>query len=131
MPHIIELTLRVLLGAGLLILALTPILRPRPFVTRDWAALGAALLIGAELLLGFWLYTYIVWFFPLLLIVLVGTQPPPDQTGSQEWVDRRAAVTEVCTELRACTARRRLLAAGFAGSQAAGCAVPLTVPGVA
>ena len=33
------------------------------------AALGAALLIGLQLTLQHWFYLYIVWFYPLLLVM--------------------------------------------------------------
>ena len=41
---------------------------------RQHAALAAALLIGAQLLLGYWFYGYLIWFYPLLLVAVI--QPP-------------------------------------------------------
>jgi hypothetical protein len=43
---------------------------------RKQAALSAALLIGAQLLLGYWFYSYLTWFYPLLVIAIV--QAPSD-----------------------------------------------------
>jgi len=66
----------------LVLLALSPRLRPRGPDTRRQAALAAALLIGVQLLLGYWFYTYLIWFYPLLLVAVI--QAPrvhPDATS--------------------------------------------------
>ncbi len=39
------------------------------------AALGAAVLIGLQLCANYWLYSYIVWFFPLVIVALVCAHP--------------------------------------------------------
>jgi hypothetical protein len=39
------------------------------------AALGAAILIALQLAAGYWLYSYIVWFCPLVLLALFGSFP--------------------------------------------------------
>jgi hypothetical protein len=45
--------------------------------------LAAALLIGAQLLLGYWFYSYLTWVYPLLIIAIIqarswqDTQTPP------------------------------------------------------
>jgi hypothetical protein len=51
---------------------------PRDKSLTQVAALGAALLIGAELTAEHWFYLYIVWFYPLLLVALatVGERRP-------------------------------------------------------
>jgi hypothetical protein len=59
------------LAAALVLLALSPVIRPGPRDIRQQAALAAALLIGGQLLLGYWFYSYITWFCPLLIIVMV------------------------------------------------------------
>jgi hypothetical protein len=62
--------LRVAIGAGVAGMALLFAFRPRRRSTVQVAALGAALLIGAQLVAQHWFYLYIVWFFPLLLFAL-------------------------------------------------------------
>ena len=39
------------------------------------AALGAAILIALQLGAGYWLYSYIVWFFPFVIVALFGAFP--------------------------------------------------------
>jgi hypothetical protein len=39
------------------------------------AALAAAVLISVELSANYWLYSYIVWFFPLVMVALLGAHP--------------------------------------------------------
>jgi hypothetical protein len=39
------------------------------------AALGAAILIALQLGAGYWLYSYIVWFFPLVAVAMFGSFP--------------------------------------------------------
>jgi hypothetical protein len=39
------------------------------------AALGGAVLIALQLSLNYWLYSYIVWFFPLVAVALFGSFP--------------------------------------------------------
>jgi Glycosyltransferase family 87 len=73
LPHVVTLT-RPLLAAGLVLLATAPMWRPGAQDTRQQAALAAALLIGAQLLLGYWFYNYLIWFYPLLVIAVI--QPP-------------------------------------------------------
>ena len=51
------------------------------------AALGAALMIGLQLTVNYWLYPYIVWFFPLVLVALFASHPadresPADDRGA-------------------------------------------------
>jgi hypothetical protein len=81
---------RALLAAGLVLLALTPLLRTgsllrqgslrRPAAPgpRQDAALAAALLLGGQLLLGYWFYSYLTWCYPLLIIAVM--RPRPDDS---------------------------------------------------
>ena len=48
---------------------------PRRRGVIEVAALGAALLIALQLGAGYWLYSYIVWFFPLVAVALFGSFP--------------------------------------------------------
>jgi hypothetical protein len=43
---------------------------PRRPDLRQTAALGAAILIAVELTATHWFYLYVVWFLPLLFVVL-------------------------------------------------------------
>jgi hypothetical protein len=54
----------------------------------DVAALAAAILIALQLTLNYWLYPYIVWFFPLVMFAVLASHP-----DRPEWLERR--VTDV------------------------------------
>jgi hypothetical protein len=78
LPHT-AIVARLVLAAALILLALAPMWRPVMQDTRQQAAFAAALLIGAQLLLGYWMFLYLSWFYPLLIIVLIRhTGAPPD-----------------------------------------------------
>jgi len=68
LPHA-AIAARALLAAALVLLALSPMVRPGVQDAREHAALAAALLIGAQLLLGYWFYSYLTWCYPLLIII--------------------------------------------------------------
>jgi hypothetical protein len=76
MPHVATLA-RPPLAAALVLLAISPMFRPPVQDARQHAALAAALLIGAQLLLGYWFYSYLIWFYPLLLVAVI--QPSREQ----------------------------------------------------
>ena len=87
LPHA-ALVARPVLAAALLLLALSPLLRPPVRDVREHAALAAALLIGAQLLLGYWFYSYLTWCYPLLIIAIIRAGPdhgPGRATGSSLW----------------------------------------------
>ena len=67
---------RPLLAVALVALALSPLRRPVAPDARQQAALSAALLIGAQLLLGYWFYSYLTWFYPLLVITMIRPSAP-------------------------------------------------------
>jgi hypothetical protein len=58
------------------------------------AALGAAVLISLQLTANYWLYPYIVWFLPLVLVALFAghperrSRPAPGRDWSQARADR-------------------------------------------
>jgi Glycosyltransferase family 87 len=79
MPHV-AIVARPVLAAALVLLALSPLVRPEVQNPREHAALAAALLIGAQLLLGYWFYSYLTWFYPLLIIAII---QPRSRAGSQ------------------------------------------------
>ncbi len=64
---------QVLAVIGAVVLALVP--RRRDLV--GLAALSAAILIAVQLGVTYWFYLYITWFFPLVMIALLGRAGPP------------------------------------------------------
>jgi Glycosyltransferase family 87 len=73
-PHV-AIVARPALAVALVLLALSPMLRPPVQDAREHAALAAALLIGAQLLLGYWFYSYLTWCYPLLIIAMIQARP--------------------------------------------------------
>jgi Glycosyltransferase family 87 len=70
LPHV-AIVARPVLAAALVLLALSPMLRPPVQDARKQAAFAAALLIGGQLLLGYWFYSYLTWCYPLLIIAVI------------------------------------------------------------
>jgi hypothetical protein len=81
MPHV-AIVARPILAVALVLLALSPMLRPEVRDARQHAALAAALLIGAQLLLGYWFYSYLTWCYPLLIIAIIHACPDREAAGS-------------------------------------------------
>jgi hypothetical protein len=73
------------LAGALALLALSPLLRPPARDARGDAALAAALLIGAQLLLGYWFYSYLTWCYPLIVAAVIRARPD-QQTGPGDGV---------------------------------------------
>jgi hypothetical protein len=48
---------------------------PRVRGVVEIAALGAAVVIGLQVAASYWLYSYIVWFFPLVVVAVFGLHP--------------------------------------------------------
>jgi hypothetical protein len=101
MPQV-AIVARPVLAAALVLLALSPIVRPPVQNAREHAALAAALLIGAQLLLGYWFYSYLTWCYPLLIIAII--RAPSDQeaaetsaTGSVMHLQVVASRSSACT----------------------------------
>jgi hypothetical protein len=69
----VQLAVQIVAVAGALALALVP--RRRDLV--GLAALSAAILIALQLGVTHWFYLYIPWFFPLVMIALLGRLGPP------------------------------------------------------
>jgi hypothetical protein len=86
LPHA-ALVARPLLAAALVLLALSPLVRPPVRYPREQAALAAALLIGAQLLLGYWFYSYLTWCYPLLIIAMVQARPDQEEAGIEAQAD--------------------------------------------
>ena len=56
-------------------IALAVMFVPRQRGLVQVAALGASILIALQIGAGYWLYSYIVWFFPLVAVALFGSFP--------------------------------------------------------
>ncbi len=69
--------LRVAVMVAVGALALLVAFRPRRKSAAQVAALGAALLIGTQLIAQHWFYLYLVWFVPLVLVALGALSPRP------------------------------------------------------
>jgi len=67
--HIVQ-ALTILLAIGAAVV-------PRRRGMVEVSALAAAILIAVELSLTHWFYLYIVWFFPLVMLALLGADPRP------------------------------------------------------
>jgi len=72
-------------------LAIAVMVVPRRRGLIEVAALGAAILIALQLGAGYWLYSYIVWFSPFVLVALFGSFPSElEQALTESAVDRGA-----------------------------------------
>ena len=91
LPHVATVA-RLILAVALVLLALWPVVRPPARDERQQAALAAALLIGGQLLLGYWFYSYLTWCYPLLIIAMV--QARPDRKGAATPALARATSAE-------------------------------------
>jgi hypothetical protein len=94
LPHA-ALAARPALAAALVVLALSPLWRPSAQDPREHAALAAALLIGAQLLLGYWFYSYLTWCYPLIIIAII--QPPPERRAAEMAEQRSWALAKEMT----------------------------------
>ena len=83
LPHV-AIAARPVLAAALVLLALSPMVRPPVQDARQHAALAAALLIGAQLLLGYWFYSYLTWCYPLLIIAIIQARSDHEAAGPSE-----------------------------------------------
>jgi hypothetical protein len=102
MPHL-AIAARPILAAALVLLALSPMVRPPVQDVREHAALAAALLIGAQLLLDYWFYSYLTWCYPLLVIALIQARPGHEaaDTSARGAVDARHDQSRVPAPLAA------------------------------
>ena len=86
---------------------------PRRKSPLQLAALTAALLAGFELVLTYWLYTYIPWFYPFAAIALLaprGAAPEPVTAVKRDAdeLDRRSPGRRRCSRRRRPRSARRL-----------------------
>jgi hypothetical protein len=75
--HIVQQVLEVLLVAGALLLSWWP----RRRSPLRFAALTAALLIGFQIVLTYWIYLYLPWFFPFVALALIAAPRALSQPG--------------------------------------------------
>ena len=61
--------------------------RPAPARAVEVAALGAAVLIALQLSASYWLYSYIVWFFPWVIVAVFGSFPSEFEQALSSSVD--------------------------------------------
>jgi hypothetical protein len=80
--------LQTVVKAAVVGLALLVAFRPRRRDLITVAALGAALMIGMQLVVDHWFYLYIPWFLPFLLIALLASGLVPlGRNGHEDLVD--------------------------------------------
>ncbi len=90
-----------LVEAATVALALAIAFVPRRRGVLQIAALASAVLIMLQISANYWLYSYVVWFFPLVILALVGTHPVEVRNAplaeAERWSSepRRPAVTAV------------------------------------
>ena len=80
-------------------LALAVMFVPRRRGLIEVAALGAAILIALQLGAGYWLYSYIVWFFPLVMVALFGSFPSSSGRRWRRSTARRGATAAIAGRL--------------------------------
>jgi hypothetical protein len=71
-------------GAGVALGIAVAFLPRGPRTPVQVAALGAAVLIAVQLGVTHWFYLYIVWFFPLVMVALLGRYPEPAEPAPAE-----------------------------------------------
>jgi hypothetical protein len=64
-----------LVEGGVIALALLVAVVPRQRGVLEIAALAGAVLIALQLAAGYWLYSYVVWFFPVVAVAVFGGFP--------------------------------------------------------
>lgn len=87
LPHAAQLAAQ--LGAGALAILVAFVPRRRTVV--QLAALGAAVLIAVQLGVTHWFYLYVVWFFPLVMLALLGRYTEPAGRGAAIVTSRSSA----------------------------------------
>jgi hypothetical protein len=88
--HVLQHLLQGLLVAGAVAVAFFP-RRKSPL---QLAALTAVLLAGFELVVTYWLYTYIPWFFPFAALALLAPAVPLRRLVTQEREEPPAPLAE-------------------------------------
>ncbi len=71
-------TLQTVVQIGAVLLALAVGVWPRRPTLVQMAACGAAVLVALQLGITYWFFLYVVWFFPLVLVALLGRYGDPE-----------------------------------------------------
>jgi hypothetical protein len=79
-----------LVQGAVIALALGVAFLPSRRTVIDVAALGAAVLIALQITLNYWLYPYIVWFYPLVIVALIASYPDRHAQPAPAWPDPAA-----------------------------------------
>ncbi|MGN6187463.1 MAG: hypothetical protein ACTHOE_01075 [Conexibacter sp.] len=88
-------TVQLVVQAAAAALALLVGVWPRRPALTQMAACGAAVLIALQLGLDYWFFLYVVWFFPLVLVALLGRLGDPQaQARAAERADAAAGSAE-------------------------------------
>jgi hypothetical protein len=85
-------TLQTVVQAAAVLLALAVGVWPRRPTLTQMAACGAAVLIALQLGLDYWVFLYVVWFFPLVLVALLGRHGDPEARRREADATRDAAL---------------------------------------
>jgi hypothetical protein len=97
LPQLVATVARPVLAVALVLLALSPLVRPPVHDVREHAALAAGLLIGAQLLLGYWFYSYLTWCYPMLIIAMMHARPDRIRPPRRAATDVPSMIdTELC-----------------------------------
>ena len=78
------------IGAAILAVALAFVPRRRDLI--GLAALSAAVIIALQLGISYWFYLYIPWFFPLVMIAILGRHRDPVKARAEDEAAAAAAV---------------------------------------
>ncbi len=73
------------LQGAVIALAIAVAFLPRRRSLVQVGALGAAVLIALQLTVNYWLYPYIVWFFPLVIVALLAAHPERREPPRRGW----------------------------------------------
>ncbi|HKG37855.1 MAG TPA: hypothetical protein VKB25_02605 [Conexibacter sp.] len=82
-------TLQTAVQVGAVLLALAVGVWPRRPTLIQMSACGAAVLIALQLGITYWFFLYVVWFFPLVIVALLGRYGDPEAQRREE--EARAA----------------------------------------
>ena len=74
-----------LLQGAVVALAVLVAFVPRRRGVIQVAALGGAVMIALQLTVNYWLYPYIVWFFPLVAVAVFAAHPEPGEHLDAAW----------------------------------------------
>jgi hypothetical protein len=78
-----------LVQGAVVALALAVAFVPRRRTVVEVAALGGAVLIAVQISANYWLYSYLVWFFPLVAVALFAAHPERDALRDPNAFDLR------------------------------------------